>query len=148
MGGGRGQGRHRRAWWADAALALVMMAAFAAAFVLTRGNAPSPADGPPASVAIAASEPVPLGPPAPAPTVASTTTVAPADPAACHPSYQGTCIPPTVRDASCFGMGESAPWMVKDYDVKVVGEDVFRLDVDFDGVACESQPGLHGAQSG
>lgn len=79
---------------------------------------------------------------APPATTVTTAPPAPQDPARCHPSYRGTCIPPTVPDADCFGVGGDGPWLVRDYDVQVVGPDVFKLDVDYNGVACESQPGM------
>jgi hypothetical protein len=76
----------------------------------------------------------------------TTTTAAPeadAAPAAsssgsCHPSYQGTCIPPDVSDADCYPGSGNGPWYVKEDNVKVVGPDVFDLDRDGDGIGCEA----------
>ena len=45
----------------------------------------------------------------------------------CHPSYIGTCLNPNVRDYNC-GSGL----------IYVIGPDVYRLDGDNDGLACES----------
>ena len=125
-------------------LALLMVVTGFTAFELTRGVSAS--GDPPVPTALAAAveagPPTTAGPPAPVPT---TTTTAVTATGPCHPAYQGTCIPPAVRDADCFGMGGDGPWIVRDENVRIVGEDVFRLDVDFDGIACEAQPGLHGA---
>ena len=48
----------------------------------------------------------------------------------CHPSYDGACVPVGGGDVNC----PSVP--VKDF--KVVGPDVYGLDGDNDGLACES----------
>jgi hypothetical protein len=48
-----------------------------------------------------------------------------------------------VRDADCFGLGQDGPYYVRDENIAVVGPDVYQLDADFDGVACEAEPGLH-----
>lgn len=45
----------------------------------------------------------------------------------CHPSYIGTCLNPNTGDYNCGSM-----------PIYVVGPDVYRLDGDNDGVACES----------
>jgi hypothetical protein len=136
-----GERRGRHAWWSHLAVALAMLAGGVVGFQLTRDT---PAADPPAVAALAASvqqgPATTAGPPAPVPT---TTTTVP--PGGCHPSYQQTCIPPAVADADCFGAGGNGPWIVRDENVRVVGEDVFALDVDFDGIACVATPGLHGA---
>jgi hypothetical protein len=64
--------------------------------------------------------------------------VAPASSGSCHPSYQGTCIPPDVSDADCYPGSGDGPWYVKEDNVKVVGPDVFDLDRDGDGIGCEA----------
>jgi hypothetical protein len=126
-----------REWWIDTVVALVLLGVGVTGFWLARSDV-SDASVPAALVsAVDEAPPTTAGPPAPA----VTTTVPPGT--ACHPSYQGTCIPPAVRDADCFGLGQDGPWYVRDENVRVVGPDVFGLDTDFDGVACESTPGLH-----
>jgi hypothetical protein len=45
----------------------------------------------------------------------------------CHPSYIGTCLNPNTGDYNC-GSGV----------ILVIGPDVYRLDGDNDGLACES----------
>ena len=137
-------GRGRRTWWSHAALVLLMVTSAGTAFELTMAASASDQSVPAAlAAAVETSPPTTAGPPAPE----TTTTVAPAPaPGECHPAYQRTCIPPTVRDADCFGTGGDGPWIVRDENVRIVGDDVFRLDLDFDGIACETQPGLHGAE--
>ena len=77
---------------------------------------------------------------APATTVAPVTTV----PvrrivgSGCHPSYQGTCIPPDVSDADCAGGSGNGPHYVQEKDIRVVGPDPYELDGNGDGVGCES----------
>jgi len=68
--------------------------------------------------------------------VAPATTAAPAQ--RCHPSYEGTCIPPDVSDADCAGGSGDGPWYVYEKNIRVVGPDVFGLDSDHDGIGCES----------
>jgi hypothetical protein len=123
-------------WWANVLLAALTGAI--AAVVSTAGGRAAVA--PAVAVVPAAATEAAAGPPAPPPTAVTSTMAPPA--AGCHPGYQGTCIPAAVSDADCYGMGENGPWFVREYDVQIVGADVFRLDVDFDGVACESHPGL------
>lgn len=48
----------------------------------------------------------------------------------CHPSYEGACVPSDAGDVNCPE--------VPGTDVRVVGEDVYGLDREGDGVACES----------
>jgi hypothetical protein len=55
-------------------------------------------------------------PPAPSPTPS------------CNPNYSGACLPST-GDVDCSEISSR--------DFRVVGTDVFRLDADSDGVACE-----------
>jgi hypothetical protein len=129
--------------WVDALVGLALVAA--TFFVLTGGrDEPVAASAP---TVVSAVEPA--GPPTmpttapPPPATAAPAAAANGGAAACHPSYQGTCIPPNVADADCYGIGDNGPWFVREENIKVVGPDVFRLDVDFDGVACEANPGLH-----
>lgn len=54
-------------------------------------------------------------------------TFAAGTPSACHPSYVGRCLP-IGRDVDCDEVGGM---------VRVVGSDVYLLDVDRDGWGCE-----------
>src|SRR5262245_9358859 len=57
-------------------------------------------------------------------------------PAQCHPSYTGACVPIGVSDVDCEGGGGNGPFYVRG-PLRVVGPDVYRLDTDGDGIACE-----------
>jgi hypothetical protein len=46
----------------------------------------------------------------------------------CHPSYSGACVPSVPGDLDCDHL--NGP-------VRVIGPDVFNLDEDHDGLACE-----------
>lgn len=48
---------------------------------------------------------------------------------ACHPSYQGVCLPLDIGDLDCGQIG--------DHNFLVVGPDVYNLDGDHNGLACE-----------
>jgi len=72
-----------------------------------------------------------------APRTAAAPTPAAAPASKCHPSYEGTCIPPDVSDADCAGGGGNGPWYVKEKNIRVVGPDVFDLDRDGDGIGCD-----------
>jgi endonuclease YncB( thermonuclease family) len=67
----------------------------------------------------------------------TTTTKAPAA-GGCHPSYSGACVPAGVSDVDCAGGSGDGPAYVSTKRFSVVGPDVYRLDSDGDGVACES----------
>jgi hypothetical protein len=54
---------------------------------------------------------------------------------ACHPSYEGECVPIT-SDAECAGGSGNGPAYVYGR-VRVVGPDEYGLDRDGDGIACE-----------
>ena len=54
----------------------------------------------------------------------------------CHPSYQGACLDPSVSDYDCAGGSGNGPGYVEG-PIRVVGPDVYRLDGDGDGIACE-----------
>lgn len=54
---------------------------------------------------------------------------------ACHPSYEGECVPIT-SDADCAGGSGNGPAYVQG-PVRVVGPDEYDLDRDGDGIACE-----------
>ena len=68
----------------------------------------------------------------------TTTTAAPAAGGGCHPSYSGACVPAGVSDVDCAGGSGDGPAYVSTKRFSVVGPDVYRLDSDNDGVACES----------
>ena len=53
----------------------------------------------------------------------------------CHPSYTGACVP-IASDVDCAGGSGNGPAYVRG-PVYVVGADVYDLDRDGDGVACE-----------
>jgi hypothetical protein len=54
---------------------------------------------------------------------------------ACHPSYEGECVPIT-SDADCAGGAGNGPAYVNG-PVRVVGPDEYGLDRDGAGIACE-----------
>lgn len=69
-------------------------------------------------------------------TAVGTKAAAPPPPAqSCHPSYTGACVP-FASDVDCAGGGGNGPAYVRG-PVYVVGPDVYDLDRDGDGVACE-----------
>ncbi len=53
----------------------------------------------------------------------------------CHTSYSGACIP-YVSDVDCAGGGGNGPYYVEGI-FSVVGPDVYELDRDGDGLACQ-----------
>lgn len=53
---------------------------------------------------------------------------------ACHPSYSG-CLEPNASDYDCAGGSGNGPYYTG--PVRVLGPDIFDLDRDGDGVACE-----------
>jgi hypothetical protein len=55
---------------------------------------------------------------------------------ACHPSYENACLATDLGDYDCDGRGEDGPNFVRGR-LRVVGPDVFALDRDGNGVACE-----------
>ena len=54
----------------------------------------------------------------------------------CDSNYSGACVP-IARDVDCQGKGGNGPAYVQG-PVTVVGNDIYQLDRDGDGVACES----------
>ncbi len=58
--------------------------------------------------------------------------------AKCHPSYQGKCVP-IASDVDCAG-GKGDGQEYVEGPVIVVGPDVYGLDADGDGIACEPKP--------
>jgi resuscitation-promoting factor RpfB len=59
--------------------------------------------------------------------------VAQAEP--CDPNYEGACVP-IASDVDCAGGSGNGPAYVRG-PVYVVGRDIYKLDRDGDGVACE-----------
>lgn len=53
----------------------------------------------------------------------------------CHPSYEEKCVP-IASDVDCAGGSGNGPTYVRG-PVRVVGPDVYGLDRDGDGWACE-----------
>lgn len=53
----------------------------------------------------------------------------------CHPNYALVCVP-IASDVDCADGNGNGPAYVRG-PVKVVGEDVYKLDRDGDGIACE-----------
>lgn len=53
----------------------------------------------------------------------------------CHPSYELVCVP-VASDVDCAGGNGNGPEYVRG-PVRVVGPDVYKLDRDGDGIACE-----------
>lgn len=70
--------------------------------------------------------PPPLPPPAPNSRAASQ----------CDPNYSGACVP-IASDVDCEGGSGNGPEYVRG-PVNVVGEDIYKLDGNNDGVGCES----------
>jgi hypothetical protein len=54
--------------------------------------------------------------------------------ATCDPNYSGVCVP-VAKDVDCAGTGNGPAFVPG--PVRVVGEDVYRLDPNKDGVGCE-----------
>ena len=55
----------------------------------------------------------------------------------CDPNYEGACVP-IASDVDCAGGNGNGPAYVQG-PVYIVGEDVYELDRDGDGVACEKR---------
>jgi hypothetical protein len=94
-------------------------------------GAPPPEPEAPAAPVVPTTVVAPQPPPAEPPVVAP-----PAAPSGCHPSYSG-CVPVGVSDVDCAGGSGNGPAYV-DGPITVVGPDVYDLDRDGDGMACES----------
>ncbi len=71
---------------------------------------------------------------APTTTTTTVTTVPPTTQSDCHPSYTG-CVP-RASDVDCAGGSGDGPAYVTG-PISVIGPDVYDLDRDGDGVACE-----------
>ena len=59
------------------------------------------------------------------------------DDGGCHPAYSGACVPVAASDVDCAGGSGDGPAYVSG-PVYIDGSDVFDLDRDGDGVACEN----------
>lgn len=55
--------------------------------------------------------------------------------AGCDPNYAGACVP-IARDVDCAGKGGDGPVFVQG-PFEVIGDDIYNLDADDDGIACE-----------
>ncbi len=55
--------------------------------------------------------------------------------AGCDPNYSGACVP-VASDVDCAGGSGNGPKYVRG-PVHVIGTDIYDLDRDGDGVACE-----------
>lgn len=53
----------------------------------------------------------------------------------CDPNYEGACVP-IASDVDCAGGSGNGPEYVRG-PVYVVGTDIYKLDRDGDGIACE-----------
>ena len=60
----------------------------------------------------------------------------PEAPSSCDSNYSGACVP-VARDVDCAGGSGNGPAYVSG-PVTVVGNDIYGLDRDGDGVACDS----------
>lgn len=86
-----------------------------------------PPPPPPSPRRVVTEEPVPPPPPPPAPK--------PKPAPSCDPNYSG-CVP-VASDVDCAGGSGNGPAYVQG-PIRVTGDDVYGLDNDGDGVACES----------
>ncbi|MGE3287253.1 MAG: hypothetical protein AB7J32_14275 [Pseudonocardia sp.] len=66
---------------------------------------------------------------------APTSKPAPVAGSGCHPNYAGACVP-IASDVDCAGGSGNGPAYVRG-PVRIIGEDVYGLDRDGDGTACE-----------
>jgi hypothetical protein len=55
----------------------------------------------------------------------------------CDPNYAGACVP-VDSDVDCGGGSGNGPSYVYAKNFRVVGRDIYGLDRDGDGIACES----------
>jgi hypothetical protein len=53
----------------------------------------------------------------------------------CDPNYSGACVP-IASDVDCAGGGGDGPAYVQG-PVRVIGEDIYRLDRDHNGIGCD-----------
>lgn len=113
------------------------------AVALTDGTPPpsvAPATAPPttetlrATTAVAAVTTSTLAPPPPEVALVAATPD-------CHPSYEGACLPADASDVDCAGGTGNGPVYAAEQDFRVIGTDVYGLDGDGDGYACDSESG-------
>jgi hypothetical protein len=69
-------------------------------------------------------------------TLALTGTVSPLRAQSCDPNYGGVCVP-IAADVDCAGGSGNGPAYVSG-PVEVIGNDIYDLDRDGDGIACEN----------
>jgi hypothetical protein len=67
--------------------------------------------------------------------VAEVTAIGTAAKPACDPNYAGACVP-IAPDVDCLGGGGDGPAFVAG-PVTLIGEDIYGLDRDHDGIGCE-----------
>ena len=94
------------------------------------------------TAAAVAAAPVAAAPVVAAPTTRATVAVTPttvAGSSGCHPSYAGACVPTGFSDVDCGGGSGNGPGYISAKNFQVVGPDVYDLDADGDGIACESR---------
>ncbi len=84
--------------------------------------------------ALALREPLPSAAPSAAPPSVAPSVAPPSVAPGCDPNYS-PCVP-IASDVDCAGGGGNGPAYVKG-PVRIVGRDVYGLDRDHDGVACE-----------
>ena len=53
----------------------------------------------------------------------------------CDPNYSGKCVP-IASDVDCAGGNGNGPAYVRG-PLRVIGEDIYELDRDGDGIACD-----------
>ncbi|WUJ74671.1 G5 domain-containing protein [Kribbella soli] len=68
-------------------------------------------------------------------TVVGTKVDEPEEPSGCDPNYSG-CVP-IASDVDCSGGSGNGPEYVAG-PIEVIGTDIYRLDSDHDGIACEN----------
>jgi hypothetical protein len=78
------------------------------------------------AVTAVGSKPIPAPAPAPAPVAA---------PSGCDPNYSGQCVP-IASDVDCAGGSGDGPGYTAG-PVRVIGSDIYDLDRDGDGIACD-----------
>jgi hypothetical protein len=79
--------------------------------------------------------PAPPAPVGPAPTAPAAPTTTSPGPNPCNPNYDG-CVPNDPIDVDCFGGNGDGPSYLQG-TARVVGTDVYGLDRDDNGVACD-----------
>ena len=93
----------------------------------------APTTAAPTTAAPTTAAPTTAAPTTAAPTTAAPTTAAPSGPK-CDPNYSG-CVP-IASDVDCAGGSGDGPAYVEG-PINVIGTDIYGLDRDKDGIACE-----------